>query len=242
MLNQELKSFVAATIVVFCYSSDAKANSEEISDICENAAHQAAAESNVPLSVLRAISLTETGRNIGGEFEPWPWTVNMEGAGKWFDNYAEAKNYVDTHFNRGARSFDVGCFQVNYKWHHQEFSSIEQMFDPLENARYAAKFLTQLFDEFGSWPKAAGAYHSRTPKYAKKYTARFNRIRGNLDTPPPVELTVVEAVSPESVPMRVNRFPLLQRGGQGQMASLVPLGQVGNRFIDVTNSSIRPVK
>ena len=156
--------FISSTFSAF-------SNNQQISDICELAAQKAAIESGVPLSVLRAISLTETGRKINGQFKPWPWTVNMEGIGKWFDNYEEAKKYVDRHFDRGARSFDVGCFQINYRWHHQAFSSIEQMFEPMENARYAAKFLSELYDEFGEWSKAAGAYHSRTPKYARKYTA-----------------------------------------------------------------------
>lgn len=241
MLYRYLIKFIAIAITPYLFPLVAKANNPQISAICERAAQQVSTETGVPLSVLRAITLTETGRNKGGSFQPWPWTVNMEGLGKWFDNYEQAKRYVDTHYKRGARSFDVGCFQLNYRWHHQAFSSIDEMFEPLANARYAARFLSELYDEFGSWPKAAGAYHSRTPKYAKKYTARFNRIRDNLEAPPAVELAVVETPKPESPPARVNRFPLLQRGTSGQMASLVPLGLRGNRLIDVANSSAKPV-
>ena len=63
-------------------------------------------------AVLKAISLTETGRKTGGQFRPWPWTVNMEGTGHWFDTLDEARAYVSREFKRGARSFDVGCFQI----------------------------------------------------------------------------------------------------------------------------------
>ena len=125
-------------------------------DICDRAAIQASEESGVPLDVLRAITLTETGRKSAEGFLPWPWTINMEGVGKWFESRKEARAYVDRHFARGARSFDVGCFQINYRWHHQGFTSLEQMFEPLANARYAAKFLTELHGEFGNWSKAAG--------------------------------------------------------------------------------------
>ncbi|MDH3263634.1 MAG: transglycosylase SLT domain-containing protein, partial [Paracoccaceae bacterium] len=180
---------------------------------------QAARESGVPLSVLRAISLTETGRQRDGAFKPWPWTVNMEGAGIWFDSEDEARAYVFRHHQRGARSYDVGCFQLNYRWHGQHFASIEEMFDPLANARYAARFLSDLHAETGDWSRAAGAYHSRTREYADRYRTRFDRIRARLDgAPPPEELPVLASGAPvpmaapeaEPAPSRVNGFPLLQ--------------------------------
>lgn len=153
---------------------------DQVSKMCDAAAVRASAESGVPIDVLRAITRTETGRNGSSGLAPWPWTVNMEGTGKWFDTEDEARRYVRAHFQRGARSFDVGCFQINYKWHNQAFETIEEMFDPLANARYAARFLSELHSEFGSWTRAAGAFHSRTPKYADRYVARFNRIRADL--------------------------------------------------------------
>jgi soluble lytic murein transglycosylase-like protein len=72
---------------------------------------------------------------------------------------------------RGARSYDVGCFQINYRWHGQHFASLDQMFDPDANAAYAARFLSELYAEFGDWSRAAGAYHSRTPVLSPRSTA-----------------------------------------------------------------------
>jgi hypothetical protein len=203
--------------------------------ICERAALDAANESGVPLGVLRAISLTETGRRKNKTFQPWPWTVNMEGVGKWFDTFEDARSYVEQHFQRGARSFDVGCFQINYRWHHQAFESIDQMFDPRENALYAARFLTELYEEFGDWSKAAGAYHSRTPKYANKYKARFDRILANLEPLPQMRPEVVEMQPPvDTIPVKPNTFPLLQRGAGSALASLVPLrDSAPSRMIDL---------
>ncbi len=205
-----------------------------IAAICESAAQLASRESGVPLDVLRAISLTETGRRKNGAFLPWPWTVNMEGIGKWFDTVDQAQAYVDRHFRRGARSFDVGCFQINYRWHGHAFDSIEDMFDPITNARYAAAFLSDLFTELGDWSSAAGAYHSRTPKYAKKYKARFDRIRVNLTDPEPLSVQVPRV--PEPVVARQNQFPLLQPGSRFSPASLVPLNGSSARFIDVAGA------
>ncbi len=178
-----------------------------ISAICDAASAAAAAERGIPADVLYTITLTETGRSRAGRLQPWPWTVNMEGAGFWFDTRAEAMEYVQAKFDAGARSFDVGCFQINYKWHHQHFDSIEQMFDPMANARYAARFLSELYDESADWTKAAGMYHSRTEVYASRYRARFDRIRATLGDMPERPL-VLPTVLPTV--LDTGRFPEVQ--------------------------------
>ena len=208
--------------------------------VCDRAAEFAAEQTGVPVAVLKAISLTETGRKRNGTMRPWPWTVNMEGKGVWFNSEDDARAYVYKNYKRGARSFDVGCFQINYKWHGQEFASIEEMFDPVPNALYAAKFLLKLYREKGDWGDAAGAYHSRTPKYANRYEARFNAYRLGLvnDSEPPSPALLVSTAAPVSVaqPERINRYPLLRsNGGARALGSLVPLGALSanRRLISV---------
>ncbi len=204
-------------------------------EICERVAVLASRQTGVPLDVLRAISLTETGRVRKKALQPWPWTVNMEGKGHWFETSDDARAFVFKEFKRGARSFDVGCFQINYKWHGDNFASIDQMFDPVANATYAAGLLRDLHSETGSWSKAAGAYHSRTPEYATRYRDRFDRILANLDTTDPggfpsgesVEIPeipdiVAAAEAPVAAAPRVNSFPLLVAGSSSGLGSLVP--------------------
>lgn len=196
---------------------------------CDRAAAQVAREFDVPLDVLRAVTRTETGRGRNGTLQPWPWTVNMEGAGHWFDTEDAARAFVFKHFKSGARSFDVGCFQINYKWHGRAFQSIEEMFDPVKNARYAAQFLSKLHDELGTWREAAGAYHSRTPKFAKIYKARFDSIHSQLA---PVAVTA----KPAAAPQRANTFPLLTgAAASGRRGSLVPLGGTARRSLFAPN-------
>ncbi|OUS07489.1 hypothetical protein A9Q96_06160 [Rhodobacterales bacterium 52_120_T64] len=160
--------------------------------LCNVAAVFAANDGALPPKVLLALTLVETGRNRQGEFQPWPWTVNMEGKGFWFDTRAEAVNFVTQSYAEGARSFDIGCFQINHRWHGEAFVSFNQMFEPAANAAYAAKFMTSLFREGGSWSWAAGAYHSRTTALSAKYRTRFDRIFANLsNTPVDVSLPTV---------------------------------------------------
>lgn len=168
--------------------------------LCDAAAQRAAARSGVPVSVLRAISLTETGRTTGGRFAPWPWTVNMEGKGKWFASSAEALRYVEAQHARGARSYDLGCFQLNARWHGAAFPNLPTMLDPDRNAEYAARFLSDLYREFGDWSLAAGAYHSRTHSLANAYRARFDRIRSRLTGKPAATVATVVQQSSEIPP------------------------------------------
>jgi hypothetical protein len=190
--------------------------------ICDQVAQLASESTGVPVTVLQAITRTETGRKKNGTFAPWPWTVNMEGKGVWFDTLEEARIYVFKNFKRGARSFDVGCFQINYKWHHQGFSSIDEMFDPVANALYAANFLKALYEEYGNWPDAAGGYHSRTPEHANRYKAVFEKHRAKVPQPP--RNFAAKPRSSDAQLPRVNTYPLLQVSEQtARLGSLVPV-------------------
>ncbi|MCK8465403.1 transglycosylase SLT domain-containing protein [Aliiroseovarius sp. S1339] len=234
MMRQALLNLAVLWTCLFMATATSSASGlPAIGEVCERAAEVAALQSGVPVSVLKAISLTETGRNHSGEQRSWPWTVNMEGAGTWFDTLQDAKTYVYRHFKKGARSFDVGCFQINYKWHHQHFTSLDEMFDPQRNALYAAQFLSELYQEFGDWRSAAGAFHSRTPGLADRYKQRFaaNRAQYLAQESAPAKFPRSAATKPPAIIARAsadtvsreNRFPLLtQSGGVTLLGSLVP--------------------
>lgn len=201
-MNRRIRAFYMFVLAIFVVGpAIAQDAAEEGASICEAASYAAATELSIPPDVMLAISLTETGRRQGGRLRPWPWTVNMEGAGHWFETPAEALDFASTRYDQGARSFDVGCFQLNYRWHGMHFASIEAMFDPMSNARYAAQFLSDLYAETGSWSAAAGAYHSRTPSYATRYAARFDDIRARLggEVPAPRIVLAVAGATPRPV-------------------------------------------
>lgn len=186
-------------------------------NICDQAAQIVAGETGVPLPVLRAIALAETGRGIGGQHQPWPWAINQGGDGRWFENRAAALAYAQAAIDAGVNNIDIGCFQLNHRWHGAAFASLDQMFDPLANARHAARFLTQLHDESGDWMVAAGHYHSRTPHLSDAYRTRL----AALMTDP------IPATQPISTPRRSTQYPLLTSGALGAAGSLVPGGRAG---------------
>ncbi len=125
----------------------------------------------IPEQLLAAIASTESGRynKTLGINLPWPWTINVEGKGYFFDTKEQAVAAVHNLQARGYQSIDVGCMQVNLHHHPQAFSSLEQAFDPAYNIAYAAQFLKQNFTDEGSWRKAAADYHSHTPMFGEQY-------------------------------------------------------------------------
>lgn len=194
---------------------------------CDAAARQAAAESGVPLDVLQAIARVETGRRTVDGVEPWPWAVNHAGKGFWFPSRHEAVSYLEDQLRAGRTNFDVGCFQINYRWHGGAFASLSDMIAPVENARFAAAFLAELRQEFGSWKAAAGAYHSRTPALATAYATRFETMYRRLGALEPEPDHVAERSSPSARPRRfglVGPAEPLVPGVRFLPGSLVPVG------------------
>lgn len=166
--------------VVLAGAPPAEADARTAAALCDDAAILAATETGVPVRILRALSRTETGRTHENAFGPWPWTVNHAGDGRWFSDRRSALAHAEGLRAQGVRNLDIGCFQINLRWHGHAFASVAQMFDPLANARYAAEFLTDLHREFGDWDAAVAAFHSRTPHFAARYMERFHRIYAAL--------------------------------------------------------------
>lgn len=161
--------------------------------LCRNAAIRAADLHGVPREVMVAITLVETRTRRGGASGPWPWTVNVAGKGAWFDSRAAALLHAQGALAQGEKSFDIGCFQLNYKWHGQHFASIDQMFEPTSSGDYAARFVKSLHAETGDWIKAAGFYHSRTAHHARRYRGLVARAVKAMGGEVPAEVAVAAA-------------------------------------------------
>ncbi len=141
---------------------------------CSRAAATAEMEWRLPSGLLAAIGRVESGRwdPRANLVEPWPWTVNAAGVGRYHPDLQDALADVARENSAGIRSVDVGCFQVNLLHHPTAFTDLEQAFDPLANARYAARFLTTLRVNAGTWDLAVAQYHSAIPEIGEPYRQR----------------------------------------------------------------------
>ncbi len=137
---------------------------------CRRAIQTAERAASVPEHLMAAIGRIESGRReADGSINPWPWSINVEGTDHIYDSKAQAIEAVTAFQAQGIRSIDVGCMQVNLMYHPNAFASLDQAFDPMANAAYAARFLTELNKQTGSWEQATAWYHSATPGVGDAY-------------------------------------------------------------------------
>lgn len=154
---------------------------------CEQAAIDAERSYDLPPGLLMAIGRVESGRRdpATGRIVPWPWTIDVAGDGRMFENAAEAVRATETLRAGGARNIDVGCFQVSLLYHPDAFATMAEAFDPTTNGRYAGQLLASLKTRLGNWTDAVAAYHSADPARGQPYREKvFASWHGTL--PPPL--------------------------------------------------------
>lgn len=160
-------------------------NDGNVSPLCVLATLKAAHECEIPGDVFVTLAQLVPGSTDQKYLQSWPWAVYMEGESPWYSSHGEALILALERRQNGAASFDIGCFQINYRRHRKIFESIENIFEPILSFRYAACFLTKLYLEFGSWAAVAGAFHSGSSSIEKFCTGRFDKIQLNLNALPP---------------------------------------------------------
>jgi soluble lytic murein transglycosylase-like protein len=159
----------ALLTALFTYSAvSAVADAEP--NPCEYEMARAAAKHGVPLGVLYAVGLTETGR--GDSLRPY--ALNIEGRSIYEIGKREALERFEQARAAGAKLIDVGCMQINHHYHARHFASVEEMLDPAQNVEYGARFLKELYGREGSWTMAVARYHAGPDNDAaqKRYVCR----------------------------------------------------------------------
>jgi hypothetical protein len=144
--------------------------------LCQRAIRDAARATAVPLRLLHALAPTESGVDDGrGGRGPWPWTLNVDGHGRYFHTRRAAERKLRRLLASGIENIDIGCMQVNWKWHHKGFRSPAAALDPKTNVLFAARLLRQYKRQAGTWAGAVGLYHSHDPRRAALYRCRVAR-------------------------------------------------------------------
>ena len=146
-------------------------------EVCTIAAQQMEEKYHIKKHLLSTITSVETGRwsKKHQRNMAWPWTVNAQGKGRFFETKREAIAEVKKLQAQGVKSIDVGCMQVNLAYHPDAFKNLEDAFNPYKNMEYGAQFLKRLYAQNGhDWNKAATAYHSSLPEKAQVYAMKLS--------------------------------------------------------------------
>ena len=123
---------------------------------CEREMARAAQLHGIPLGILYAVGLTETGRR--GALHPY--ALGAEGQTIFAGNVDDALASFEAMRQKGTKLIDLGCMQINHYYHGDKFGSVRAMFDPAKNVDYAARFLKELKQREGSWTMAVARYNA----------------------------------------------------------------------------------
>jgi hypothetical protein len=171
----------------------------------------------IPAQLMAAIGRVESGRRDPGTgaWGAWPWTINAEGQGFYFETKEEAVRAVEALRARGVRSIDVGCMQVNLMHHPTAFATLDQAFDPAINADYAAQFLLRLHGQEGDWTKATADYHSANPSEGGPYADKVLSVwpeeqRKAGQTPMPMLASGLRPGGVSPIARTISPFPARQ--------------------------------
>ncbi|MBA4791096.1 MAG: transglycosylase SLT domain-containing protein [Rhizobiales bacterium] len=151
------RRLLAAIVLAAASASGAAAAPEKLKlGVCEAEIARASAKFGVPLPILYAVGLTESGGN--GTLQPLlVATKTVSYVGK--DRTDAIRKFNEIRAT-GTELIDLGCLQANYYWHKAEFNSLEEMFDPRANVEQAARFLSELYKRHKSWVMAAARYNA----------------------------------------------------------------------------------
>ena len=151
-----MRRLLAATVVATASSYSLAAPAYAAGNPCEPEILRAADRYGIPVGILYAVGLTETGKK--GSLQPN--ALNIEGKAVFPKSRSEALAAFAAARQSGAKLIDLGCMQINHHYHAQEFRSVEEMLDPRKNVDYAARFLTRLHGRHDTWSMAVARYHA----------------------------------------------------------------------------------
>ena len=152
--------------------------SAETAGLCSAAVERAEAEHRMPPKILAALSLAETGRwyAAGQVSLAWPWTVTSGNYTHYLADKASAVAEVKKLQARGRRNIDVGCMQINLRYHPDAFAGLEEAFDPDTNVASAAQLFMDLHDRTRSWTLAIDRYHTSDPVRGLAYRRKVQKL------------------------------------------------------------------
>lgn len=156
----------------------AKKRQPQVFELCQIAVDKAEKNYQIKSNLLQTIASVESGRwnAQAGRRVAWPWTVHANGKGKYYNSKEEAIAAVKNLQQKGITNIDVGCMQINLKYHGDAFANLEEAFDPEKNVAYSAKFLRQLYKRNKqNWTKTAMQYHSRNLRKGTNYKNRLEK-------------------------------------------------------------------
>lgn len=155
-----------------------KAVDMDSADVCLRAVLRAEKDYQIKSGLLQTIASVESGRwdKKAERRVSWPWAVQVNGKGYYYQSKEEAVKAVQELLDKGINNIDIGCMQINMKYHGEAFENLEEAFEPEKNVRYSARFLRSLYRYNGNnWERTAMQYHSKKIGHGLVYKAKLEQ-------------------------------------------------------------------
>jgi hypothetical protein len=153
--------WLAALLIIICVQAHAE---------IPRAYRIIADQYGVPADVFFSIALQESGKSGKDRFLPWPWTLNINNKGYYFETREEAEIALLRAMENAQQQgkvgrVAVGLGQIYMPSHVNQFVSPILALDPTHNLNYAARLLIEHYrftqkKGMGDWWIAVGRYHS----------------------------------------------------------------------------------
>ena len=125
-------------------------------------------EMGVPKPILKAVCRLESDLR--------PYVLNVQGEPHVFESAEEARFFLRKVLASGIRNVDVGCMQINWRWHEHFVKNPELLLDGEMCLRYGAFLLKKLAHVKGGWTQAVLHYHSGDTTAQERYLTKFKKI------------------------------------------------------------------
>lgn len=159
------------------------------SDPMQNMCGRYIKEISTHLKVIPEIIWAVTGTESNYRGAPWPWSANLQGKSYYFKSEKALKDFINSLSSNEKENLDVGCMQLNYRYHGWKFKDVQEMTDPQRNMVLGTMYLYELYlrekihqlsikqknpkkkmlNDLHIWAIAVGRYHSHRQNHGKKY-------------------------------------------------------------------------
>lgn len=178
---------IAGLCLVACVAPVLHANGGSVITEVPRAYKETARLYGIPPKLFYALALQESGRTVDGAFAPWPWTLNVEGQGYYYNSQTEVWDALNEFVIADRTNIGIGLLQVTYPYNQHVLSELYLAIDPHTNLRMGAVILLERYRESGDWWIAVGHYHSpgkkpaqveRAQRYRESVKRRWKQLYG----------------------------------------------------------------
>jgi hypothetical protein len=132
--------------------------------------------SSIPVWVVKKTITHESKSFYQSEVQPWPWTLNINGVGHYYQTMKDAVIAAKNAHREGARRLGVGFGQVEWVYHSERFNgSFENALNPKQNVKVVCEILVEAWrsPKVNTWEDAIAYYHRPVlDKIARSYAEK----------------------------------------------------------------------